>query len=83
MTNSIVFEGAKSPTRFKAGQTIQFVVRGLSPEIEPDSQVNLDVLAVSKNQRAIVTMKVGLLSGAKTKTGDTLRPLSFRALPAT
>jgi hypothetical protein len=76
-TSKVIFEGAKSPIRFKADQKIQFVVRGLSAGIEPDSQVNLDVLTSSKNERGIVTMKVGLLSGAKTTMGQTLRPLTF------
>ena len=78
--SSIIYKGSHSPVRFKAGQEIQFVVRmQAAPGIEPDSLVNLDVLKVSKNERAIITVKVGPmgLGGAKSRKGETLRPLNF------
>lgn len=76
----ITFKGSRSPTRFTAGQEIQFVVRLNAPGgIEPDSLVNLDVLKVAKDERAIVTVKVGPmgLGGAKTRKGETLQSLKF------
>jgi len=75
-TGKIVFEGARSPIRYKAGEEIQFVVRGLSSEVEPDSQVGLRVLVVSKNERGIVSMKV-TLGGAKSMQGEAARRLTF------
>lgn len=77
--SSIIYKGSKSPVRFKVDQEIQFVVRLNAPGIEPDSLVNLDVLKVSKSERAIVTIKVGAmgLGGAKSRKGETLRPLNF------
>jgi hypothetical protein len=78
--NSIIYKGARSPVRFKVGQELQFVVRLQVPAgIEPDSLVNLDVLKVSKNERAIITAKVGAmgLGGAKSQKGETSRPLNF------
>ncbi len=77
--SSIVYKGSKSPVRFKAGQAIQFVVRLNAPGVEPDSLVNLDVLKVTKNERAIVTVKVKPMGwgGAKSRKGEDLRPLNF------
>jgi hypothetical protein len=77
---STSYKGAKSPVRFNVGQVIQFIVRVNAPGIEPDSLVNMDVLKVSKKDRAIVTLKssgpMGL-GGIKTRTGETLRTLNF------
>jgi hypothetical protein len=77
--SSITYKGPKSPVRFKAGQVIQFVVRLNAPGIEPDSLVNLDALKVSKDERSIVTIKVGAMGmgGAKSRKGESLRPLTF------
>lgn len=76
---STFFKGLSSPVRFKAGQVIQFVVRLNAPGIEPDSLVKLEVLKPSKDQRMIVTMKIGSMGigGVKTSNGEFQRTLNF------
>ena len=77
--SSTSYKGAKSPVRFKVGQEVNFVVRLNAPEIEPDSLVNLDVLKVSKTERGIITLTGGGFAGSvKTRTGETLRALTFK-----
>jgi hypothetical protein len=50
----LIFKGAHSAVRFKAGQEIQFVIRLDLPGVEPCSLVNLGMLQVAKNERSIV-----------------------------
>jgi hypothetical protein len=78
--SSTIFKGVKSETRFKVGQPLQLVVRlNTTGGIDPSSLVNIDVLKVAKDERLIVSMKVGTMGigGVKSHNGETQRALTF------
>ncbi len=75
---SVTFNGPASPTRFKAGQDVQFVVRLIASGIDPESLMSLEVLKVSKDHREVVAVKAGSLgSSSKSTSGEFTRPLNF------
>ena len=57
--SSARFDGAKSPVRFKADSTIQFVIRLDTQGEDPSTLINLDVLTPTKSTREIVVAKAG------------------------
>lgn len=75
---SNIYKGAKSPVRFKAGQSIQFVVRA-GRGVDPDSLIKLNVLVVSKDQRSLTLAKIGSMGfgGVKTTNGEAQKTLNF------
>lgn len=72
--SSAIFEGAKSPVRFKADENVQFVVRLDTHGEDPTTLINLDVLTPKKNTREIVVAKAGPmgLHGESTRGANTL-----------
>jgi hypothetical protein len=76
------YKGSQSPVRFKAGQDIQFIVRGrvashggMEPP-PPETLVSLKALKVSKDERMSAVMEMKVM-GFGSKAQDTSRPLVF------
>jgi hypothetical protein len=75
----IQFEGAASPVRVPT-TSVHLAVRFASMPPNPESAVNLDVLATKKKTREIVHVKAGSIfggGGAKTTRGDSEIELRF------
>lgn len=56
---SIEVKGGKSPTRFKAGQPLSFVVRLASQQVDPLSVIQFFSLESKKDKRRLVISKAG------------------------
>lgn len=73
------FTGGISSVRFKAGEPIEFIVRGLSADVDPTDMIAIVPLKSKKDKRSITLVKVGSM-GMSAKTKDAFeQSFSFTA----
>ncbi|HQU84321.1 MAG TPA: hypothetical protein PKY59_14385 [Pyrinomonadaceae bacterium] len=63
------FTGGTSSVRFKSGDPIEIIVRGMSADIDPSDMIAIVALKSKKDKRSITLTKIGTM-GMSTKTKD-------------
>ena len=64
------FPGLRSPTRFRVGRPLTFLLRVEDQSLDPHSQIEFYRLGTTKNSRRLVLATAGAFSGGREKFQD-------------